>query len=145
MGRTLKISRFFVTYKLVFLLSVPSVPIAFSEAHEDSTSNASSCWLGPVPEGVDPCGLMEQAQGLLADIPAPAEGHVRELAAGLERSPITSGVSKTSSSIAPRLCLCSTDCPLGSRTFPSESSECGSNTSLQRDPGFVLDCGFLYD
>jgi hypothetical protein len=80
MAGTLETYRFFVTCKLVFLLSVPSFPIALAEAHEDGTS----CWFGRVPEGMDPCELMEQAQGLLADIPPPVEGHVRELAAGLD-------------------------------------------------------------
>lgn len=45
---------------------------------------ASSCWEGPVPEGVDPCKLINKGKDLTSSMGQQAEGLVRELATGLD-------------------------------------------------------------
>jgi hypothetical protein len=61
-----------------------STPIAYGGADADRPGGDSKCWFGPIPEGTDPCGLIEQAQELLVRLPESAENYVRELAAGME-------------------------------------------------------------
>ena len=45
---------------------------------------ASSCWEGPVPEGVDPCKLINKGKNLVSSMGSQVERLVRELAAGLD-------------------------------------------------------------
>ena len=84
MAGTLNIWRFFITCSLVFLLSAISTAISIAECDTEGPRGDSTCWLGPVPEGTDPCGLIEQAQGLFVRLSNPVENHVQELAAGLD-------------------------------------------------------------
>jgi hypothetical protein len=53
-----------------------------SIARADTTS--SSCWEGPVPEGVDPCKLINKGKSLVSEMGFKAERLVRELATGLD-------------------------------------------------------------
>lgn len=45
---------------------------------------ASSCWEGPVPEGVDPCKLIKRGRRLVSAMGPQAERLVQDLAAGLD-------------------------------------------------------------
>ena len=47
-------------------------------------TGASSCWEGPVPEGVDPCKLIDKGKDLASSMGPQAERLVRELATGLD-------------------------------------------------------------
>lgn len=47
-------------------------------------ATASSCWEGPVPDGVDPCKLINKGKGLVSGMGYKAERLVRELASGLD-------------------------------------------------------------
>ncbi len=47
-------------------------------------TTASSCWEGPVPEGVDPCKLINKGEDLASSMGHQAEQLVRELATGLD-------------------------------------------------------------
>jgi hypothetical protein len=70
------------------LAGVISLPIHSAVALNDNVRSDSNCWFGPIPEGMDPCGLLSQARDLLGRSPKSVENDVRELAAGMgiERS-----------------------------------------------------------
>jgi hypothetical protein len=73
-----------VFFVALVLVGVMSTPIRYAIAGKDSVRSDSACWFGPIPEGMDPCGLLSQAGGLLGRLPKPVGNDVHELAAGLD-------------------------------------------------------------
>jgi hypothetical protein len=73
-----------ISMSLVYLIGLIPTLAASAEIDAESAWGDSTCWFGPVPEGLDPCGLLEQAQGILVRLPGPVEDHVQELAMRLD-------------------------------------------------------------
>lgn len=72
---------FFVALVLAGTLSTP---FRHAIAGNDSLRSDSACWFGPIPDGMDPCGLLTQAHDLLGRLPKPVENDVHELAEGMD-------------------------------------------------------------
>jgi hypothetical protein len=66
------------------ILALASTLSAFPGIDSGGARADTTCWHGPVPQGVDPCGLIEQANDLLARLANPVERYVLEIAGGLD-------------------------------------------------------------
>jgi hypothetical protein len=72
-----------VVFALAFSGAI-SIPSLHASGGGDNVRGDVSCWFGPLPEGLDPCGLLAEARDLLGRLPQPVENDVNELAAGLD-------------------------------------------------------------
>jgi hypothetical protein len=69
---------------LVLVSFFGEILAAFEETNAKRPRVESGCWFGPVPEGIEPCHLIEQANAIVGRLSGPVKVHVQEIAAGLD-------------------------------------------------------------